>query len=706
VNTRIPGVSLAALFPVLIFLLTPTTASAADKPLKVFILAGQSNMQGHASVSTFDSLADDPKTAALLKDMRDPGGKPRVCERVWISSVGCLGDAYSDLREKHGKLTAGFGAPNDKIGPEFTFGITMEKRLGEPILIIKTAWGGRSLHTDFRPPSAGPEQINDFIIAQWKKRGLDVEKETEKIHKNGGVFYRHMIEHVQKVLKDIKRVAPDYDTKQGYELAGFVWFQGFNDLVDGWTYPEQNKPGGYDLYADLLAKFIRDVRKDLSAPKMPFVIGVMGIGGEKEGKKASQMHFRQAQRKPTTLEEFQGNVVAVETAQFWDEELDALQQRMERLNDQLEREFKKDPNLKAPAKEEARKKAIAEQFKPDELKRLKAGVSNGGYHYLGAARIMAPIGKAFAEAIPLSETKPAPPATEAGLKPVKVFILAGQSNMEGAGFINAEPQRNGGKGSLEFLVKDAATADKFKHLVDKDGKWIVRNDVWIHYLDRKGKLTVGYGAKDDRIGPELGFGAVIGDAFEGPILLIKLAWGGKSLAKDFRPPSSGGEVGPYYKEIIERAKAVLKALKKEFPEFAGRGYELIGFGWHQGWNDRVNQTFNDEYEKNLANFIRDVRKDLGVKNLPFVIAETGMSGPEEKHPRALSLMKAQAAVAEYPEFKGNVAFVGTKAFWRDKDVSPTGQAYHWNTNAETYYLIGEAMGNAMKKLCATKPPAR
>ena len=231
----------------------------------------------------------------------------------------------------------------------------------------------------------------------------------------------------------------------------------------------------------------------------------------------------------------------------------------------------------------------------------------------------------------------------------------------------------------------------------------MRDDVWIHYLDRKGKLTAGFGVKEDRIGPELGFGYVVGDAFEEPVLLIKLAWGGKSLAKDFRPPSSGGEVGPYYKEIVDRTKAVLKDLKKEFPEFGDRGYELAGFGWHQGWNDRVNQAFNDEYEKNLANFIRDIRKDLGVKDLPFVIAETGMSGPEEKHPRALSLMKAQAAVAGYEEFKGNVAFVGTKAFWRDKDVSPTGQAYHWNTNAETYYLIGEAMGHAMKKLCEKKP---
>ena len=90
---------------------------------------------------------------------------------------------------------------------------------------------------------------------------------------------------------------------------------------------------------------------------------------------------------------------------------------------------------------------------------------------------------------------------------------------------------------------------------------------------------------------------------------------------------------------------------------------------------------------------------LGVGGLPFVIAETGMTGPNESHPRALSLMKAQAAVAGYPEFKGNVAFVGTKAFWREKEDSPSGQGYHWNTNAETYYLIGEAMGQAMKGLC-------
>lgn len=292
--------------------------------------------------------------------------------------------------------------------------------------------------------------------------------------------------------------------------------------------------------------------------------------------------------------------------------------------------------------------------------------------------------------------------TPAADKPVKVFILAGQSNMEGHGFVPADPKRNEGKGSLEFVAKNPPTADKFKHLLGKDGKWAVRDDVWIHYLERKGKLTAGFGVKEDRIGPELGFGWVIGDAFDEPVLLIKLAWGGKSLGKDFRPPSSGGEVGPYYKEVIDRTRALLKDLKKEFPDLGDRKYELAGFGWHQGWNDRISQPFVDEYEKNMANFIRDVRKDLGAKDLPFVIAETGMTGPDEKHPRALALMKGQAAVAEHPEFKGNVAFVKTQNFWRAETISPTKQGYHWNSNGETYYLIGEAMGQAMKKLCTTK----
>lgn len=71
------------------------------------------------------------------------------------------------------------------------------------------------------------------------------------------------------------------------------------------------------LYSELLADFIRDVRKDLSAPKMPFVIGVMGVGGiqDKPG------YFREAMAAPAEMPEFKGNVTAVQTAPFWDKKL-------------------------------------------------------------------------------------------------------------------------------------------------------------------------------------------------------------------------------------------------------------------------------------------------------------------------------------------------------------------------------------------------
>jgi hypothetical protein len=131
-----------------------------------------------------------------------------------------------------------------------------------------------------------------------------------------------MIEHVKKVLADPKRVCPEYDEKAGFELAGFVWLQGFNDLVDGTTYPNNN----YDEYSRLLAHFIRDVRKDLSAPKMPFVIGVLGVDGDKN------VNFRKAMAAPASMPEFKGNVVAVDTAPFWDKDIEAAEPKQGEYN--------------------------------------------------------------------------------------------------------------------------------------------------------------------------------------------------------------------------------------------------------------------------------------------------------------------------------------------------------------------------------------
>lgn len=311
----------------------------AKASLKVFILAGQSNMEGHAEIRTFDYIGKDPATAPLLREMRNPDGTPRVCENVWMSYLTGPYDGSAN-GEGLGKLTAGFGARGDrptenggKIGPEFTFGITMEKELKEPILIIKTAWGGRSLNTEFRPPSAGPYQLPTQTQEAWDKHpegahGIPKLEDRQKWQQDkdaaSGVFYRMMVEHVKKVLADPARVCPAYDPGQGYELAGFVWLQGFNDLVDSQTYPN----GNFEEYSRLLTHFIRDVRTDLNAPQMPFIIGVLGVDGEN-----ANVNFRKAMTAPADMPEFRGNVIAVETAPFWDRAIEAAEPRQAEYNE-------------------------------------------------------------------------------------------------------------------------------------------------------------------------------------------------------------------------------------------------------------------------------------------------------------------------------------------------------------------------------------
>ncbi|MDP6044110.1 MAG: sialate O-acetylesterase, partial [Phycisphaerae bacterium] len=231
---------------------------------------------------------------------------------------------------------------------------------------------------------------------------------------------------------------------------------------------------------------------------------------------------------------------------------------------------------------------------------------------------------------------------------------------------------------------------------------------------KKGELTVGFGARDDKIGPEFQFGHVMGDHFGEPVLLIKTAWGGKSLALNFRPPIAGKpgfeikarrdgttpKPGEYYRLMMTQAKEVLGNLKKHFPQYADRGYEIAGFCWHQGWNDGCNEDWAKEYAKNMPIFIRDLRKDLGVANLPFVIANSGFGGRKSHGGVVGRLQKmvqpAQTAAAKNAE---NVTCVDTRNFHRPEDKSPgRGDIEHWFSNAESYFLIGDAMGKAMKQM--------
>jgi len=393
------------IFSSIALLMFVTLASAVAKPLKVFILAGQSNMEGHAKIETFDYIGDDPATAPLLKQMRGADGKPRVCDNVWISYFTGSGEANG---EGFGKLTAGYGSrqkpdkDGGKIGPEFTFGLSMDAALDEPVLIIKTAWGGKSLHTDFRPPSAGPYVPSAEERKSWAGKP---EKEKERAAATG-VYYRLMVEHVKKVLADPKRVCPAYDEKQGYEMAGFVWLQGWKDMVDRGVYHDLAKGAAgnrFAKYSEWMAAFIRDVRKDFNAPKMPFVIGVMGVDGAKPN--AGIAAFREAMAAPAALPEFKGSVVAVPTAPFWSEELGAIADKKEKvrqmsyyLNSKHKDHANADGTMTEGQKREHLKEYEAKVITPAEAALWKRGASNAGYHYLGCAKTFALMGRAFAEA--------------------------------------------------------------------------------------------------------------------------------------------------------------------------------------------------------------------------------------------------------------------------------------------------------------------
>jgi alpha-galactosidase len=125
-------------------------------------------------------------------------------------------------------------------------------------------------------------------------------------HKAGyGADYRKILSETRKALGNMKQYFPDYDESLGYEIAGFIWFQGWNDGVGK----------GNPDYVEQMACFIRDMRRDLDTPKLPFVIGELGTDGPDAGGWIA--NFRQQQREIAALPEFKGNVRLAQTAEFW-----------------------------------------------------------------------------------------------------------------------------------------------------------------------------------------------------------------------------------------------------------------------------------------------------------------------------------------------------------------------------------------------------
>jgi len=312
-------------------------------------------------------------------------------------------------------------------------------------------------------------------------------------------------------------------------------------------------------------------------------------------------------------------------------------------------------------------------------------------------------------------------------KPVKVYILSGQSNMVGMGDIAPL----GTPGTLETIT---TTDGMFPHLVDAAGDWTVRNDVWykgVVTATANKWLTVGCGSGASTIGPELQFGHIMGYIHDEPVLVLKASQGNRSLAWDILPPGSErytidgityagygdspaswpeGEpnvpidwyAGKEYDTFVAAVHDVLDNFATNFPQYAEQGYEIAGFAWWQGHKDSQNAVHASRYELNMVNFIKAFRAEFDAQNAPFVIATIAFSGWEMSG-NYLTVANAQLAVSgetgNYPEFANNVLTVESRDFWRTAAESPNAnQGYHYYRNAETFMLVGDALGRGMVEI--------
>jgi len=348
---------------------------AAEGKMKVFILAGQSNMEGHGQLRSLDWLGKNPEYGYLLKKLKNTDGSWAVRDDVTIS--------WNVKGKGVGPLTVGWGYDSQEIGPELMFGTIMGDRYKEPILLIKTAWGGKSVWCDFRSLSAGEmtwDEQRIFKRDDWRKPGE---------------CYAKMVADIKNCLANIKDVVPGYEG-QGYEIDGMAWFQGWNDYCE-WHLQLDGKSVGMGLikrYPHNLEAMIRDLRKDLGVPNMLVAIGELGVGGNKIAERAKDpadreanaiMDFRKAQR--TVAQDMSlDNVVFVPTADFWDDRLEELRQ----MGEAYQRE-KKQKGIKDTNDNFLPTKALNEEY-----------LNRGGHwyaHYNGSAANYSLVGYALAEAL-------------------------------------------------------------------------------------------------------------------------------------------------------------------------------------------------------------------------------------------------------------------------------------------------------------------
>jgi alpha-galactosidase len=356
---------------------------ANEGPVRVFILAGQSNMEGHGGIRTLDELGAHPTQGQLLKKIKNDDGSFVVRDDVFIY--------YQRGREAIKEpLTVGQGAGRDRIGPELMFGIEMGDYFEEPVLLIKTAWGGKDLYCDFRPPSAG-------------KPAYDIPGQPREL----GASYRKMVEEIHQCLDHLDTRFPQLKGRH-YEICGFVWFQGWNDMCADRKIKQQV----FDEYARNFVHLVQDLRAEFKVPRLPVVVGEVGVGGD-EKVSPDMAGLRAAQAKVATQPELSGTLRYVRTAPYWYPALDEWPRRLhaeeqrvrQRVAAQVKQSLEGKPEASDPKKvEQLVNAALSEARQKDEqyravLRQHDQVISHWECHYWGSARVYCLVGHGLAEAM-------------------------------------------------------------------------------------------------------------------------------------------------------------------------------------------------------------------------------------------------------------------------------------------------------------------
>ncbi len=275
------------------------------KPVKVFILMGQSNMLG------FGRVGPEDKNGTLTYLTKKQGKYPHLLDDAgnWTER--------KDVRNVH--VMTGRDMKNDwltvkgaHIGPDMQFGCLMGELLDEPVLVLKSCIGNRSLGWDLLPPGSEQFEFDGKIYAGYKESPLSWDKGTDPkpINWYAGKQYDTDIADAKRVLGNLSKYYPDYKD-QGYEVAGFVWWQGHKD---------QNAAHA-SRYERNLVHLIKTLRKEFEAPSAKFALATIAFGGEKLGGHGLTVDKAQlaVDGDAGKYQEFKGNVKAIDARPFWRE---------------------------------------------------------------------------------------------------------------------------------------------------------------------------------------------------------------------------------------------------------------------------------------------------------------------------------------------------------------------------------------------------